>query len=257
MTIYQHFRLEERDFIDQVLQWKENVEQTHREKLTDFLDPRQQYIVKSIVGSGNDIEVRFFGGYHLAERKRALIFPSYLQINEAYFQVVLFGIDYPHKFVNITHRDILGSLMSLQVTRNKFGDILTDEIERQFLVAAEMAPFLKMEFTQIGHANVTITELPFDEIITSTETWQRRTIVSASLRIDSIISSLFHLSRQQSQAIIAKGFAKVNWKVVDQPAFNCGEGDVISLRRFGRAKIKEIVGKTRKDRYQLLVGTLK
>lgn len=41
MNIYQHFRPEEREFIDQVLNWKNIVENTYAPKLTDFLDPRE------------------------------------------------------------------------------------------------------------------------------------------------------------------------------------------------------------------------
>ena len=50
MSIYQHFRPEEREFIDQVLNWKEYVENNYAPKLTDFLDPREQQIVKMIIG---------------------------------------------------------------------------------------------------------------------------------------------------------------------------------------------------------------
>ena len=50
MSIYQHFRPEEREFIDQVLNWKNLVENTYAPKLTDFLDPREQQILKRVDG---------------------------------------------------------------------------------------------------------------------------------------------------------------------------------------------------------------
>ena len=37
MSIYQHFSPEERGFIDQVLNWKEYVENNYAPKLTDYL----------------------------------------------------------------------------------------------------------------------------------------------------------------------------------------------------------------------------
>ena len=40
--IYQHFRQDERPFIDQVLEWKQIVLDQYRMKLTDFLDPRNR-----------------------------------------------------------------------------------------------------------------------------------------------------------------------------------------------------------------------
>ncbi|MYL58698.1 RNA-binding protein, partial [Virgibacillus halodenitrificans] len=41
MELYQHFRKEEQPFIDQVMSWKEDVEQKFEHKITDFLDPRE------------------------------------------------------------------------------------------------------------------------------------------------------------------------------------------------------------------------
>ena len=55
-------------------------------KLTDFLDPRQQQIVTMVIGQG-DVAVQFDGATSQAERKRALIYPDYLVINEEEFQV--------------------------------------------------------------------------------------------------------------------------------------------------------------------------
>ena len=46
--IYQHFRQDERPFIDQALEWKQIVLDQYRMKLTDFLDPREQVIVKPL-----------------------------------------------------------------------------------------------------------------------------------------------------------------------------------------------------------------
>ncbi|MER3115534.1 RNA-binding protein, partial [Bacillus altitudinis] len=48
--IYQHFRKDERAFIDQALEWKRIVQEQYRMKLTDFLDPREQVILSAVTG---------------------------------------------------------------------------------------------------------------------------------------------------------------------------------------------------------------
>ena len=53
MSIYQHFRPEERGFIDQALNWKDFVENKYAPKLTDYLDPREQQILKTDYWSAN------------------------------------------------------------------------------------------------------------------------------------------------------------------------------------------------------------
>ena len=68
MGIYQHFRTEEHPFIDQVISWKNNVEKMYQHRLTDFLDPREQQIVQSIIGTTNDeLQLKFHGGGKFTE----------------------------------------------------------------------------------------------------------------------------------------------------------------------------------------------
>lgn len=63
MSIYQHFRPEEREFIDRAIHWREYVETTYAPRLTEFLDPREQQILKAIVGQNEELYCHF-----LAER---------------------------------------------------------------------------------------------------------------------------------------------------------------------------------------------
>ena len=104
MNIYQHFRPEEREFIDQVLGWKEYVEQTYAPKLTDFLDPREQQIIQTLIGNTQEVKVSLFGGTPGAERQRALVYPDYYEPEHDDFQLTLFELAYAKKFVTIEHR---------------------------------------------------------------------------------------------------------------------------------------------------------
>ena len=71
-NVYQHFRKEERPFIDDLSEWITEVEDQYTPYLTDFLDPRQMYIVESLVGK-RDLKLYYFGGYEAAERKRVFM----------------------------------------------------------------------------------------------------------------------------------------------------------------------------------------
>ena len=72
MSIYQHFRKDEAPFIDQILNWKDQVEQQYITKYSDFLDPREQYIYQNIIGQDEQFRLAFFGGVENAERKQAI-----------------------------------------------------------------------------------------------------------------------------------------------------------------------------------------
>ncbi len=62
MALYEHFRKEERPFVEQASEWKEQVETRYESKLTDFLDPREQDILRSIIGNDEVVKLEFFGG---------------------------------------------------------------------------------------------------------------------------------------------------------------------------------------------------
>ena len=124
--IYQHFRPEEKEFIDQVIDWRINVEDTYAPKLTDFLDPRQQFHPELHFGENEDVRHQLFGGQDDSERKRALIFPEYYQPTDDDFQIGLYEIDYPQKFISLNHPMVLGSIMALGLKRDKFGDIIVN-----------------------------------------------------------------------------------------------------------------------------------
>jgi RNA-binding protein YlmH len=257
MNIYQHFRPEEREFIDQVLQWKNYVETQYTPKLTDFLDPREQHILKMLIGENGDVNFQFFGGSLNVERKRALIYPDYLITNEDDFQISLFEINYPTKFVSIEHRQVLGTLMSLGLKRGKFGDILIKDGRIQFFAATEVIEYIKSNVESIGKAGVKLVETSLGEAISAKELWEENDLTVTSLRLDTVISGIYHISRQKSQTFIQQGLVKVNWTLSENPAFLCEISDMISVRGYGRAKIIGIDGKTKKEKWRIIVGKQK
>lgn len=257
MTIYQHFRPEEKEFIDQVLNWKESVESTYAPKLTDFLDPREQEIVLRIIGNHPEVKVEQFGGTEKSERKRILLFPDYYEPDDEDFQICLFELDYPKKFISIEHPQVLGSLMSLGLKRGKFGDILIYGERIQFFVTKEVKDFISLQLESIGRASVTLKEQPLSNSIQSNEVWHELSVTSSSLRLDTVISAIYNISRQKSQTFIQQGLVKVNWTLIENTAFECREFDMISVRGHGRSKIIALEGKTKKDKWKITAGKVK
>jgi RNA-binding protein YlmH len=257
MSIYQHFRQDEHEFIDQVLEWKETVINQYAAKLTDFLDPREQEIVSSVIGSNEDVLLAFHGGAGGAERKRALLHPSYLVPSPEDFQLKAYSISYPDKFVQIEHRQVLGSLMGVGLKRSKFGDIYFHNKQVQVMLCEEVSAFVEMQFKEVGRVKVSLSEVPLAELQIQEAHWEENSTTAASLRLDVIIASIYNLSRQKAQLLIGAKKVKVNWKLVEQTAFECQECDIISVRGFGRSRLITIDGKTKKDKWRIIVGKQK
>jgi len=258
LSIYQHFRKHEHPFVDQVLSWKEHVEKTYTNYLTDFLDPREQQIVRLIIGETNEeIKFEFFGGNKQSERQRAMIAPFYEDISEEMFEVTLLEGTFEEKFNQLAHRDILGALMSSGIERKKSGDIHVGQGKFQMIITQELATYLKMNITKINRASIQLIEKPFSALMEKEEQWQKSTQIVSSLRLDVIVKEIYRMSRKDAVQYIKGNKVKVNFTDIDDPSLQVIADDLISVRGYGRSKIVEINGKTRKNKMILTTARLK
>lgn len=257
MDIYQHFRPEEKDFIDQVLGWAEQVREQYAPKLTDFLNPREADIIRMLIGKGGDVLVSFFGGAPHAERKRAMIYPDYYTPEEEDYEIAFYQLSYPSKFTTIDHRQVLGTLMSLGLKREMYGDIWVEGETVQFAVAKTVSPYMEANLTKVGNVGVKCESINHEKIIDVTETWREAAITSSSLRLDTIIANAASFSRQKSQLLIGQGRVKVNHRQIESPSYELKQGDILSIRGTGRMKLLSIEGKTKKDKWKVVIGLQK
>ncbi|MEK4629633.1 RNA-binding protein [Solibacillus sp. FSL R7-0682] len=255
--LIQHFRKDEQPFIEQVMGWQREVEDRYAPKLTDFLDPRQRFIVESIINQSDDLNVFTEGVFEQPERKRMLIAPSYLQPSEEDFQIAIYTISYPSKFIQLRHPDVLGALLSVGIDRSKFGDIRLSEHTIQFAIATEIADYVRANLISIGKAKVHVEEVNGTmPLIQNEEQWNESSYTVSSMRLDVVLGTVANISRQKSQNLINAGKVKVNWTVREAVAFELQEGDIISARGFGRLKVIMTEGRTKKDKIRLQVGRL-
>lgn len=253
----QHFRKDEQPFIEKVIDWKREVAFRHSLKLTDFLNPRERHIVQSICSSDDNLSVSSFGAFKNAERQRMLIYPSYLSVEKEEFQIAVFSVQFPSKFVQLRHQDVLGALLSLGLNREKFGDIHLQHDIVQFALSKEVADYVVVNLTSIGKVKVTLEEVVHEEqLIEVDEQWIEHTLTVSSMRLDNILSAVLNMSRSKAQAFIKAGKVKVNFATREENAMEIQQDDLLSVRGFGRMKIISIEGRTNKDKIRLKVGKI-
>lgn len=255
--LIQHFRKEEQPFIERVMEWKRDVEYRHIMRLTDFLDPREQFIVSSIISQNDELRLQSYGAFEEAERKRMVIAQAYMDVANDDFEISIFTIEYPSKFLQLKHRDVLGSLLSLGMTRSKFGDIKMIDSNIQFACSGEIADYVETNLVSIGKAKIQLKQLSdVHQLIDSNEKWIEQTLTVSSMRLDSILSIALKISREKSKLTIQAGKVKVNWTVRESVSFELHDGDVLSVSGFGRIKILKIDGRTKKEKVRLVIGFL-
>lgn len=250
--VYQHFRKEEREKITRFNSKFEIAARDYYPVLLDFLDPRERRIVESISGSYPEVNVEFYGGGGERERMRGLIVPEMLEVSKGDFEIIVYEIGYPSKFVTLNHRNILGAVTNVGLDRSLIGDITAGE-KIQIAIAKPYASFFKESLTKIKNAPVTLREIPHEAFLESADDGKRITILSSSFRLDTIISEVINEGRGKSRARVEKGKVKVNHSLVTGPSFIMETGDTVSIRHFGRFKIESLVARTRKEKYRLEV----
>ncbi len=253
--IYSHFHLDEKIFIDKALEWIVNVERNHEMKLTDFLDPRQQFILNTLINRYPNIQIVFNGGYVEAERKRGLISHDYRSLDEENHSIKVLSISSEDtKLSCLDHGDYMGSILGLGLKREKIGDIIIHSNGCHCLAASETIQHLDLQLNQVHRVHVITEVLPLDQLITAKAKIEEIHFSVASMRLDGILSDATRMSRNKILSPIKSRKCKVNWKIEMNPSTHLKEGDMISLLGFGRFKLIEVSGTTKKGRILIKIA---
>lgn len=251
---YTHFQPEEKAFVDKAWDWIRRAEEQHSVKRTDFLDPRQCQIITSLANRA-DVNLRLDGGYEGAERKRAVVTPEYRDPETEDMGIRVLAVTSPDgKFAELEHGDFLGAILGLGIKRDKVGDIHIHDQGCHILVAQEIAEYFTMNLNQVHRLGVSTELLPLDKLRTAQVKLEEMSLSVASLRMDGIVSDVWRLSRAKILIPIKAGRCRLNWKVEEDPSVPLKDGDVVSLQGFGRFKVLEVEGMTKKGRMRVRVG---
>ena len=208
-----------------------------------FLDMRQRSLAaKRFRGAGN---LYFLGGYEDAERTMPVFYeyePDEGELVKA-VRVVL-----PKGARKLTHRDYLGSLMGLGITREKTGDILVGDSGADILLAPEILSFVLTEFTKAGRENLSVSEIALTELDIGNVNIESVRCSVSSMRLDNCLSGVFNLARGKAQDAIREGLVFVNNIEMNKNDFRMNAGDKLVLRGKGKAVIKEVGETNRKGR---------
>lgn len=253
--IYGHFHPDERPFVDRAYEWVENAALYHESRLTDFLDPRQAFILQSLVNRNPDVQARWDGGHPEAERRRALVAPDYRDLEEEDMGMKVLSIKPEEQKVSgLEHGDYMGSLLGLGIKRGKIGDIHVLPDGCHAVVTSDIADYLALNLTGVSRASASVDIVPVEELRTAEVKLEPMELTVSSLRLDGIAADVCRLSRSKIMAPIKAGRVRVNWKVEEDPSSHLKEGDIVSFQGFGRFKVLEVGGLTKKGRYRVRVG---
>ncbi len=187
--------------------------------------------------------IRYDGGYPDARKKKVI----FLRDEEDDFSdIVCIRTEIDQRFRSIGHRDVLGTLMHLQIDRHSFGDFWIEENGIYIYTSDSMAGFLCDNLIRISSLSVSFERI--DEHPCQTFYTREFEAVITSERADSIVAALAKVSRSEAQRMIRQDKVQLNHRPLVEPDELCDNDCTISIRGAGRFRYLGVVRRTRKDR---------
>ena len=187
--------------------------------------------------------LHFFGGFEDAERKVIYFLPDEKEAEYTDLCLLTSGISAP-----LSHREVLGSLMSLGIDRKLIGDILISEKQVQIIAKKEISAFILQNFLRAGRVKLSFEASDIENLEEPEKNIKEISGTIKTLRLDSVIALAFGVSRSNAKEYIAASKVFVNDKSILKPDFDVKEGDKLTLRGKGKAFLKEIGNLSRKER---------
>ena len=186
----------------------------------------------------------FDGGAPEAERAQVCFVPPG---DEPAYTYVWMRVRWNAKFGDCDHRSLLGSLLALGTDRSFYGDLTVGQGEAYMPCLPEMADRLPLEWTGAGRTPIRVDALTEAPELPVPESALRRDTVP-SLRLDAVLAAGMNCSRTKAAEWIRAGHVMVAHIPEERTDRLLRAGDLLSVRGFGRIRLKEVGDPTRKDR---------
>ena len=237
---------------------------------TAFLTPGQQRDLEDFLRhAGQWPRARFYGGFEGAQRRCLLLFPDYAldlcdpekqgdaQVREL---LEICGEDAPVSalllqgsgFCRLTHRDFLGSLLSLGIEREVLGDIeLPDEHSAYLFCRSTIVPYIEEALERVGGDKITVRRVEIAPEFASFQKTQPLHDTVASARLDCVVAALANLSRDAAQQLIRDGRVELDYKIEERVDRVVPTPAAVSVRGVGKFRVLSLGEQTKKGRYRL------
>ncbi len=225
------------------------VKRTWEESFTDFLNPDEQMLLKRIC-KNEEVYSEFIGGKGYFERAISVISCSkYL----GSFPIDIVRAKGNFKFEKLNHRDYLGTILSLGIRREKIGDINVFEDGAEAWLSTEISDYISFNLTKIKHTGIKCEKISYDETREKVQNFRELNANISSMRLDCIIASVINVSRSEGASLIKSGNVKVNYNVENEFSRKINEGDLLSIKGYGRYQIDNIINVTKSQRLNIAI----
>ena len=199
---------------------EKNLNRLYRKAATFFLDPKEQLeLAKKLKKEPYQI----YKPYPDSEK-------NIFYIKEEP-KVILYKIK---SKIPLEHREILGTLFSLNITSELFGDIVITNNHYYIYVLESIAPYIKNNLLLIKNSRIELIEVPLETLKEYHKEYETIEIIASSTRIDTVISRLIQTSRPNIIEKIKNKEIILNYDILKNNSYQLKENDIFSIRRYGK-----------------------
>ena len=218
---------------------------------TNFLDPSE---VMQVMGAVKFVEHTCWGGFDSAERKIILVGIEVSENVNDVAQDFISAIRIVSDDGELSHRSVLGTVLGLGIKREMIGDIIVQNNLCDIIISKNVTEYILNNLKSIGRAKVVVREIALNEIIIPEDSSKEIKTTVSSLRVDSVISAGYGISREKSTALVKGELVKLNHVIIKNAVKSVREGDLISVRGKGRLEIREIGGTSKSGRIKIILA---
>ena len=210
-----------------------SIERVLQDRSTLFLDQKEFSQVKNKLKK-NSYKVY----YPYKDSEKVILYTKELP------SVTLFKIN---TYDSLRHQDILGSILSLNISSSYLGDIIVDNDNYYFYILSELASFIKDNLLFIGNNRVELEEIPLFLMNNYERKYEKLSVIVASLRIDNVLSKIIGTNRDNIVEKIKNKEVIVNYEILNKNSYILHENDIFSVRKYGKYKYIGVINHTKKD----------
>lgn len=226
-------------------------EKTGHTEFTHFLSENERIFCEEFMAQfSRDVNFVFRGGWDGAQRTVLCVYDIYSeQPQESDFPYSCVTFEF-RKSSGLTHRDFLGSLMACGIKRDVIGDIYVSDDMAQIFVLDNFVETVS-EISKVGNTGVTF--LQDKEFIPIPQKFSDINSTVSSLRLDSVIKAMLNLSREKAAELIRSGRVVRNGIPENSVSEKCVEGDLFSVKGYGKFRLAEAGEVTKKGRIRIKI----
>ena len=214
---------------------KKNIDRLKRGEPTFFLEPNE---VKEVKRYFKKYEFNIFKPFEKAEK--------IILYKEKLPKVVLFKIITKD---SLRHQDILGSIFSLNIEKEVFGDIIIDDNNYYFYLLDYMKDYFLTNFNKIKNNYIELEEIDINSLKDYKRKFKELELIIKSERIDTIVSNITNTSRSKVKDKFKNKEVILNYEILSNPSYLLKEEDIFSIRKYGKFKYIGKIKQTKKNNY--------